>query len=239
MSAHLSPLFWARYLADELSWLQRLKMRRHLGSCEECRRAQLEIEAERRSFEQASPRALGLKRLQADAFSRGIRPAPAGRWGRLAIPGLAALAACALVVVLSGPTELRAKGGDLFVLLSKRGDASSAPLSAQCVEGERLRARYRSTRPFLFIVGVDGSGSPHALFPMNGTGSQRISPGEALTPGSWTLDDQLGTERFLAFFSDAPVSLEQASEAIRAAGTAALQLPEVSIHEQHCEKSPK
>lgn len=205
--SHPSPLTWFRFHAGELGVFAWMSFGAHRLRCAECRtRCQREV-AERVAFEGAEPVA---------------RPHYAFR---LALPILA-VAACLLVWQLFArhaaneqlalnmePEGFRPKGASAFDLFVVRGE-EEALLGPRCREGDALQARVASSRPGqIIVVGVDPHGTARVLFPLDGATSQAITPGPSLVPNSWVLDAEPGRERFVAFFSDAPLSAEDARRA--------------------------
>ncbi len=118
-----------------------------------------------------------------------------------------ATAAAALFVVWALPAgdELRAKGSSAFEIYSTSPEGPVL-LGQRCRPGDSLQAEYRSDRPYLLVVGVDPDDRARTLLPLDGATSMRITAGNQLAPSSWVLDEQPGRERFVAFFSDAPIS---------------------------------
>lgn len=204
--SHPSPLTWFRFHAGELGLFAWLPFCSHRLRCAECRaRCQREV-AERLAFEGAGP---------------VTRPSYAFR---LAMPILA-VAACVLVWQLwprrsdeqlalnDGPDGFRPKGANVFDLFVVRGE-EQAPLGPRCREGDAVQALYASSRSAqIMVIGVDPHDTARVLFPIDGATSQAITPGPSLVPNSWVLDGEPGRERFVAFFSDAPLSAEDARRA--------------------------
>ncbi len=229
MSAHLNPLTIARHLGGDLGPFARWRLRRHLARCPRCLGELNRIEAERAAFDAHPDRGAEIMALAA-RLPRGqghvphaAPPQPARpHWQWAAIPAAALLALFVAWRLLGvDPTsdprgaspldDLSPKGSDLFMIYVEGGDGEAAPLGATCGAGDRLQAKIRSARPWVFVVGIDGGGGVSALHPMGGARSIKASAAEAWLPQSWLLDDRPGVERFAAIFSDAPLDLDDAA----------------------------
>ncbi len=235
MTRHPDALTWSRFLGRELGVFQRLSFARHLRECERCRNRRDALLRERAAFEGAPEREEELSRLLRRAPSS--RPPPRLLFGL----GMATAAALALAVFIlprgePGEDVLRAKGGSHFELWVNRGDVATQ-LGDECRPGDALRARYRTDRRYLLVLGRDGTGEIAPLFPPAGTGPVRLVEGEGLTPGSWVLDDRPGREQFIAFFSDAPISEAEASAAVRKAGERTPTLEGAEVQWVGCRKT--
>lgn len=230
--SHPSPLTWFRFHASELGFLGWVSFRAHLVRCSDCRhRCQREL-VERAAFEGAEPASRA-----AFAF-------------RLAMPVIA-IAAGILVWQLSArhpgapndelamnaePDGFRAKGSSVFDLFVVRAE-EEALLGPRCREGDALQARFASSRSKqILVVGVDPHGTARVLFPLDGETSQPITPGPNLVANSWTLDAEPGRERFVAFFSDAPL---RAEDARRAAVSERPQLAGATVVVRDCLKAAR
>jgi hypothetical protein len=226
---HPSSLTWFRFHAGDLGVFGWVAFRVHLVRCSECRqRCRHEI-AERLAFE------------------GGAAPAPRAAWAfRIAMP-VFAVAACLLVWQLSArrggelasndePEGFRPKGSSVFDVLVVRAE-EEALLGPRCREGDALQARYTtSSSKQILVVGVDPHGTARVLFPLDGETSQAIATGPNLVPNSWVLDGEPGRERFVAFFSDAPLRGEDAR---RAALSARPQLAGATVVVRECVKAAR
>jgi hypothetical protein len=185
---HYAELTWFGFHARDLTLPQWLAFRWHALRCAQCG-ARLDRElAERRAFEGRAPR----------------------RWWLALIP---LVVAASLLVVLNAPPveDLTAKGGSRFELWV----GGMKALGTHCAAGDALQARAESKRKYLLVLEVDPSGNARVLYPLDGTQSAALAGGPLTLPQSWTLDAAPGRERFVAFFSDAPVSAVDASRAAR------------------------
>jgi len=239
VTRHPSELLWTKLLDGALGPVDRLRLSWHLRSCEACRRERDAMLAERAAFQAAPARASDLQAIASRVPREVAQPARSGTWVGFAA-GLAA-SATVLALVLARPApgpsdgDLTAKGGEEFSIVVKRGEAVS-PLGARCRAGDALRARLRSTHRHVLVLGVDPAGTISALHPFAGAASAALDPAGELTPGSWVLDDAAGVERFVAIFSDTPVSLERARAAIALAGAEPVHLPGAVVLERSCTK---
>ena len=226
--SHPSPLTWFRFHAGDLGLFAWLSFRGHRLRCAECRaRCRREV-AERLAFEGDVPVA---------------RPSYVFR---LALPMLAVAAGILVwqlwprrgeeLALNVEPAGFRAKGASVFDLFVVRGE-EEALLGPRCREGDALQARYASSRSAqIVVVGVDPHGTARVLFPLDGATSQTITPGPSLVPNSWVLDGEPGRERFVAFFSDAPLPAEDAR---RAALSDRPQLPGATVVVRDCVKAAR
>jgi len=211
---HPSDLVWSRHLGGTLGALERWRLRRHLRTCERCRAQELELLAQKATFDAAPGRAREIAALTAGLPRAAVAPRPARRpalaWGAgFSLAAAGAAAALLLVLVAEPPGDdegLRPKGESVFSLFVKRGDRV-VPFSDRCRAGDQIRARLRSERRFLVIAGVDSSGTLEVLYPKDAARPAGTPPWELETPGSWVLDDAAGEQRFIAVFSDAPIDL--------------------------------
>jgi hypothetical protein len=67
----------------------------------------------------------------------------------------------------------------------------------------------KSERRFVMILLLSGDGQLQVLHPLDGASSAEVAKE---TPHSWELDDALGREQFIAFFSDEPVAATDARQ---------------------------
>jgi Domain of unknown function (DUF4384) len=227
--SHPTPLTWFRFHAGDLGLFAWLSFGAHRLRCAECReRCQREI-AERLAFE-------------------GNGPVPRAPFAfRLALPVLA-IAAGVLVWQLwprrggeqlalnDEPEGFRPKGASVFDVFVVRAE-EEALLGPRCREGDALQARYTSSHSAqIMVVGVDPHGTARVLFPLDGETSQAITTGPNFVANSWVLDGEPGRERFVAFFSDAPL---RAEDARRAALADKPQLPGATVVVRDCVKAAR
>lgn len=229
---HPSSLTWFKLHANDLGFGGWLSFRAHLVMCAECRLRYRRELSERAAFE-------------------GVEATP--RWGfalRIAMP-LATVAAAVLVWQLSAgrgaapggelamntePDGFRPKGSSVFDIFVVRAE-EEALLGPKCREGDALQARYtNSASKQILVVGVDPLGTARVLYPLDGETSQPITPGPNLVGNSWVLDAEPGRERFVAFFSEAPL---RADDARRAALTDRPQLTGATVVVRDCVKGAR
>lgn len=149
------------------------------------------------------------------------RPAPRRPW-RLALllaPLLAA--ALALVAVLPGPSQNRAKGRvDLDLYVQRGGQAVQVQEGEALAEGDRVRFAVQADgHEEVVVLSVDGAGKVSLLYPerveqppMPVDPDQRVLLVDAVA-----LDDAPGPELFVAVFG--PASTAEALELVRGAQT--------------------
>lgn len=213
VAVHPSALAWARRLSGERGGLAGWRFRRHLARCDACRAKEAELVRERAAFDGSPRRGDDLSRLRRAAEAG--RAAEGIRWRPLVALLAAAGASAALLFAFlpAGRPELSAKGRSHFAVFVDRPEGA-VPLPFRCRPGDRLMARYRTTRPYLLLLERDGQERVQVLFPQDGATSARLPAGEGTTPVSWVLDAVPGRECFAAFFSDAPVDAATARRAL-------------------------
>jgi hypothetical protein len=118
---------------------------------------------------------------------------------------------------LSDPPRNREKGSATLEMFVK--DAAGVREGTEGMrlrEGDQVQFRYRALgRRYLFVVSVDGRGVISPLYPDSETTSIEVRPdGLHTLEGSVILDDAVGPERFLAVFSDRPLSYQAIEEAV-------------------------
>ncbi len=232
---HPSELDWAKHLSHERRWIASWRLRRHLASCATCRALDLDMVRERSAFD-ASPRRLEeVTLLKSRAATTSRRAASRARRLWPWIFG-AAIAMALLAIVRTPPSapDLVEKGRDSFTLYVDRPSGAVA-LDSWCAPGDRLIARYRSSRPYLLVVERDGRGAFQVLYPQDGTTSAPLPSAEGTTPTSWILDATAGHECFAAFFSDEPLAASAASRALSESPNAPA-LPGATVRVHCCRK---
>jgi hypothetical protein len=191
----LSDLMLDRWLANELAGRTAGEaVRSHLVTCRLCRDRLRALEAEPAVLPVAGPALTDVR-----ASRSGPRPP------RLvaALSGAAALAAgVALFVGARSPPEtaVRAKGDLQLELVVRHPDGRSESV----LTGDALAAgdvvQFSVSTPdagYPFVVGLDAAGAVSPYWPAVGRPA-RVPAGRAQTlPGSVSLDESLGAERFL------------------------------------------
>jgi hypothetical protein len=113
-------------------------------------------------------------------------------------------------------SDLGIKGGASFQVYALRGEAVF-PVRAdtRLAPGDRIRfvvdpgnARY------LLVASVDGAGKVSVYYPPSGDRSGYVVPGRSELEGSIELDQVLGPERLLAYFSDDPLPSTEVVESL-------------------------
>jgi hypothetical protein len=167
--------------------------------------------------------------------ARRLAAAPPRRaWPRVALPGLVAVAALLLLLVVprDGGEDVRLKGDGPSLRLFRLAAAGPERL----FEGSPVRAHdvvqvafELADKPHLVVVSIDGAGNATLHFPLDGMTSP--PPGLKALPRSFELDDAPGYERFFLVTSDEPLSSTAVLDAARALArgpnprTAPLPLP--------------
>jgi hypothetical protein len=189
----------------------------------EADRARLEeLRAENQAF---------LARVDVDAEVRAIgkrmarlepEPRRLATWRRWLVTGGALVAAAAAILIVvrrdtrdDQEPDLQTKGNgvSLVVHTPMRQLATGDTVHP----GERIRFEViASRRGYIAVVGVDGTGNPTVYHPSGGSAAGAIDPAAAsLLPGAIELDATPGDEKFYAFYSEQPFSIDAVLPALR------------------------
>lgn len=225
MKTHLNELQLSNYLVGDLTARQARKVERHLKGCASCGRKYETMCAERDAFDASPQRAEELAGLPVQSedrpFSTEPRRARSLQWA-VVLPIAASLAVVVIgfAIMRGMDTEspsIRVKGNDSLVLFVKRGDRVQT-LDDICHPGDAIRARFWTDKKYALIVGAEKNGDAvYPLYPEAGSVSAAVEQVPTETSGSWILDDTLGRQDFIAFFSDTPLALEEVLQSVEAA----------------------
>ena len=186
----------------------------HMRTCAHClREVDAWTAARARYVHDHPPAGLRAHRTPNGELRSVARRSPV-RW-RLGAGGAVALLAAGLGVWLApGVREASVRlKGDAFHAFHKPASGGAtqrlvagAPLRA----GDHLQFEYRSVRAgYLTVLDWDAKRRLSALFPLAGAApTLRLPADGAALAQSFTLDDALGPETFIAVFSPEPISLE-------------------------------
>ncbi|MBN8226694.1 hypothetical protein JYK02_04140 [Corallococcus macrosporus] len=203
MAEHLSRLELDEWLAG-LDTSGRAE--RHLAACPACEQVAGQLRQARASS-LAEPRAKAVLARLEEKRARAVKP----RWS-WGVPLVAALAVgLALVVYVPRGTEdgVRLKGTVALRLMSEQG---ATVLDAR--PGERVTLAV-GTGPYrnVLVLAVDEAGAVDRLWPREGATSGTVAPG-AEVKLSPPLEVTPGSVALHAFFSDAPLDVDQAGAAL-------------------------
>ncbi len=229
---HPGQLALRRRRAGELAAAAALAIDEHVALCPECRARLRAIDDEQRRFE---------SNISFDRFAAGVERAsrapvrrPATRaWMYSAV---AMAAGVAIVMTVRSPSDSRTAIGVSSIETGNRikggagmtvrvagasGQRTSAVDGAEpLVPGERLRIGYQSGgHKYLLSLSIDAHGEVTALYPEQGASLPVPEGAPSVTrylPDSLELTGA-GLERIVVVLSDAPVDLEAARAAARAA----------------------
>jgi len=222
MSEHPSRLTLDALRLGELGDDEAAAIREHVHACELCAGILSEADGQDAWFLEQFPSSMDLETAVAPSLARPdshrehdqAPPAPPLRYAWWAIgAGIAAAAAVMLFTLppeLSSPSEpqpqlhasnLRPKGASALDITVRRG-AERFRLDQQRLHpGDLLTFRYTSSRTHLTIVGTEER-----------TGKVSVYLAQAIAPGADVglkeavrLDDYLGRETLVAYFTDAPL----------------------------------
>jgi len=226
---HIGELTLRRRRAGEALGPDTAAIDAHAAACPDCRARIRALDDEQRRFEQEisfDRFAAGVERAARGASkAKARRPILLHTW----VAPMLAMAACLVVAVTFVPRPVitkptvRSKGGaGINVRVAgvdgqrnARGD-SPEPLA----RGERLRIGYQlGGHRYLIALTIDDHGVVQALSPEEGQSLALGDGSEKATrylPGSWELDGA-GVEQIIVVMSDAPIDVETAQRAARAA----------------------
>jgi hypothetical protein len=228
-AGHPGELRLRRYRAGELDDPAAAEIAEHLPSCAACR-ARLEALAdEQRAFEHTMP---------FDRFAGGVerarrvpRPRPRRRWVLAAAPLLAAAGALLILGrpqdgAPGGPNRTKGAASEATIRVGRADGSAQRIARPDRIEalgpGERLRIGYRAAGArHLVALSVDDAGEVTPLYPE--AGRSLALPRAAETrylPGGLELTGA-GRERVFVFVGEAPLEVEAAAAALRAAYAAA------------------
>jgi hypothetical protein len=189
----------------------------HLASCDHCRDLLVKMQSQGDEF----------MRIVYPATVQTLMPRPASRWSWAGMfAPVAALAAAALVVVVSKPDSelIQTKGIAIKLSVYASLEAGARVLSDkdQIPANAALRFRIQPGKPCnLGIVSVDERGEVSRLFPASGEVGTKLATVEDL-PGGAILDGKPGPERIFAVCSADPLAMPQVEAAVKVAtGTGA------------------
>jgi hypothetical protein len=207
----------------------------HVERCDACGEAVRALVEQRRTF---------LARRPAAAFVAGLerRHLRLSRWRWAPALGLAfatAAAAAGLLVAIRAPVaelprspEIALRGEAAFTLYVSRDGAPAVrqTAGAKLYPGDVLRFGLRLPGAgYVFIADLDDRGTFARYYPQAATATSssgpggvesarvELSPAESILPGSIRLDEFVGRERILLFFSTRPLSELAVSGALHAA----------------------
>jgi hypothetical protein len=215
---HISALTWFRFESNALGFFELLAFRVHLLRCAAC-------------TAQASRRAALSPNRRRTGFS--------ARWVFAGTAALVIASVCAFMVLsrlMTSPVDagdFTVKGASSFVLFNVTTKSS---LAATCAPQDVLQGEVSSTtKRFITVVGVSG-GAPRILYPLNGPRSEELVSGRVRLPNSWVLDDEPGTERFVAVLSDEAMKTAVVQGLVERGGS----FPSgVEVIERTCVKTPR
>src|SRR5262249_19539443 len=148
---HPSELTWMKAVSKDLGFWRRRAFEKHLKSCAECHQEWEQLKGEAAAFQGKASFAADAEKIWNAA--RGSNPTPWGRW-MMAASSVAALVVAVVVFNREKTDDLQAKGGDSFVLYVLDGSETHV-LGDACAAGQKIRARFKSERPYLLILGSD------------------------------------------------------------------------------------
>jgi hypothetical protein len=112
-------------------------------------------------------------------------------------------------------TGNRLKGATLEAFQEVDGAPVRLGPEARLAAGAVVQFRVSSSRGFVALLGVDGTGTVSRYLPVGGEVSDPFTPGAGRAlPDALVLDDAPGPEVFLVFLSDEPLLVEDLEQAV-------------------------
>ncbi len=210
---------WIRWSVDDLSPEQMQTMKEHLSTCEKCRAISEDIRREYEAFEpQEALNLQGIKKRIREAKTKSQKQAERAVpfWRKWHVPAvtMATATAAFLVAVLVGKPlhhthpSVRYKGAFSMQVFAKRGENHFLVKKRQpLTEGDALRFVVTADGPgYLMVVSVDKAGKVWPMYPFEDPQKHPrpwpvAKAGRHELPRSMILDDSLGREWIVAFFS--------------------------------------
>jgi len=251
MRGHPSDLSWSKFLSDDLGWWEKRGFTRHLQHCHECQRERDTLLAEQKAFDAAPERKSELDFLNSQARIKNIQlsfETRSSRWRWTVAAPLAAACMALLIAVFTiqhAPPEndstIRTKGDNTLVIYAQRNGKVSA-VQDVCHPGEKLRARYWTSKKFIFVVGSDSTDPGfYPLYPMEETRSEQVITSPAETPDSWILDENAGVQQIIAVFSERPLEFREVAKSLERtkSGDIVVNNEDFTISVFECQKRPQ
>jgi hypothetical protein len=252
VNGHVGELALRRRRAGEAMGSDDATIDAHAVGCADCRARLRALDDEQRRFEDAisfDRFEAGVARAAREAERRAnLSTKPQRRWWHLPtaiwlVPAAGMAAALALMVTFSSglrqAPQNRIKGGaGMLVRIAGHDGQRTARLSGAepLAPGERLRIGYQSGQHrYLLALSIDDGGEVTALYPESGSSLPVPETGGTATrflPDSIELTGK-GAERIVVVLSDAPIAVDAATRAARAAydraGGDLARLPALSL----------
>jgi hypothetical protein len=220
-----------KLLARELSPDEERAARAHVAGCARCAERVREAEGDAARFAGEAPRWGEVAAAVAPERLPGVPELLRARRRRflgLASAGMAAAAAAVLLLVVRGPappssgtgagasvgveagTRTKGRPRPRIGFFVKRGGAVWAGGPAETLRpGDAVRFTYSSDAlRFLAIVGVDGKGQGHVLYPSAAKAARAPAGRQVALPESVVVGAVRGRERVLAVFCDRAIDVE-------------------------------
>jgi hypothetical protein len=253
VNGHVGELALRRRRAGEAVGNDGAAIDAHAAGCAECRARLRALDDEQHRFEDAisfDRFEAGVARAAREAARRAapaMRPARR-RWWHLPsaiwlVPAAGMAAALALMVTFSSGVrqapQNRIKGGaGMLVRIAGHDGQRTARIDGAetLAPGERLRIGYQAgEHRYLLALSIDDRGEVTALYPESGASLPVVEGGATATrflPDSIELTGK-GAERIVVVLSDAPLAVDAAKRAARAAydraGGDLARLPALSL----------
>jgi hypothetical protein len=216
-----------KLLGRELPPDEERSARAHVAGCARCAERVREAEADAARFAAEAPRWGEIAAAVEPERLPGVPELLRARRRRfLGLVSAATVAAAAAVLLLAvrgpappsaGPapgvepvTRTKGRPRPRIGFFIKRGGAVWAGGPAETLRpGDAVRFTYTSDAlRFLAIVGVDGNGQGHVLYPSAAKAARAPAGRQVALPESVVVGDVRGRERILAVFCDRPVDVE-------------------------------
>ena len=220
------------YVAGDLTAIRAAALKRHLEQCPECGAFVEKTEMERKAFLEVYPAPPTMKPRRGSI----VRFRPLAALFSAAAVLVAAFGLGTLLVHRQPDSAWRTKGDvALSLFVSDSTGTPSVRRDGVFHPGERIQFTYSCGKERYFILAsIDETGNVSVFYPTAGNRSMRLEPGNGVPlPHSIRLDDYIGTERYIAVFSETPLSVTSVTDKIRksVSGNAALKSVSIEIED--------
>jgi hypothetical protein len=232
----ISALLLERYRLGELPADERRTVADRLASDPDLRRRLEDLERSDRKIAATHPAGEMAAAIRRRALASGNRPAAARRRpGPWLVPASVVAVSACLVVAASlwvrrpGVEDTTIKGGEASLVLHRRTEGGSEPLSRGAVarQGDQIRVGYRAShRRYGAILSIDGRGAITQHLPRTGERAVALQPtGTVFLDFAYELDAAPRWEAFYFVTADAPFDLEPVKRAMHEASPAGARAP--------------
>jgi hypothetical protein len=218
---HPTQLDLLAYQTGDMAAGKRAAIADHLNGCTTCREALAGLDKQKKDFLAARP----FESLDLQPRRARILPLRRPAFTVLALAASVIIGLTAVVQFQPRTDGVRLKGAAAIAIHVRNADGTvSSRDSSVYYPGERIQFTATSADyNYLILMGIDSFGKITTYFPANADSSGRLTPGAGIPlPNSIILDDYIGPELYVAFFSGTPLAVAPTcaglSDAYRATG---------------------